>query len=130
MNLIRKDDMNETYWVHLHLYIEDEDKSRKALLKAYSINPANPLVLNSLMSFYLKRKVFSKFFHVLSIANKIEHQNPFVLSSLFLINTIVGLSADVEDKEKKSSHLIEAMNLGQSFKHFDVRENQHMIELG
>jgi tetratricopeptide (TPR) repeat protein len=73
--LLKRDATNEKMWVYLHIFTRESDPaiSEKALFKAYDINSSSALVLNCLLSFYLRSGELSKFFGALQVANKLEH---------------------------------------------------------
>ena len=131
MALLRKDPQNEKLWIHLHLYTEksDPEVSRQALFKAYDINPSSALVLNCMMRYYHDRGEFSKLFRVLQLANKLNHENPHVLSLLFVLNALLAVSQEVDLTARREHHM-EALGLAQrttSLK--DIKEDPHMLEL-
>lgn len=104
--------------------------SSKALFKAYEIDPTSPLVLNMLMLHYFKNQQFKKFFQTLQIANKIMHQNPQVLSLMFVLNSILGVSdSQLLTQSQKTAHISEAINLGQSFRTAVLQNDEYLIEL-
>jgi hypothetical protein len=64
--LIKKDSENAKYWIFYHIFTRNQDTnaqetSKKALFRAYDIDPTNSLVLNSLIAYYYKNKEFVKF---------------------------------------------------------------------
>ena len=109
----------------LHIFTAeiDPETSKKALFKAYDLNPADLAVMNCLLSYYLRTRQQTKFYHTLQMANKLNHQNPHVLSLLFLLNGFLGVQTQFSDKLKpeiqeiggvfefKQKHLLEAINL-------------------
>jgi predicted Zn-dependent protease len=68
--LIKKEPENAKYWIFMHIFTKDtkEDMSKKALFRAYDIDPTNFLVLNSLIAFYFKNKEYIKFFKAIQVA--------------------------------------------------------------
>ena len=67
--MIKQDPENENYWLYLHIFSrnneQDNNMNKKALFKAYDINPSNELVLNSLIAYYFHTCDYVKFFKVL-----------------------------------------------------------------
>ena len=131
--LLRKEPQNEKLWVHLHLYTEstDSEMSKQALFKAYDINPASALVLNCLMRHYLSQKQVTKFFHALQVASKLNNLNPNVLSLLFVLNALLGVSTvgGAITQSVKSQHLLESINLAQSYSLKEIKDDLHMVDL-
>ena len=64
--LLKKPEKDE-YWVLLHIITAntEPETSKKALFKAYELNPADLTVLNCLLSYYLKKGEQTKFYHTL-----------------------------------------------------------------
>jgi tetratricopeptide (TPR) repeat protein len=89
MSLIKKDPENAKYWIFLHIFTKNEktsDMSKKALFRAYDIDPTNSLVLNSLIAYYYQNKEFVKFFKAVQVAQKLNYLNPNIISILTLLN--------------------------------------------
>mmetsp|Transcript_6339 Transcript_6339/g.10304 ORF Transcript_6339/g.10304 Transcript_6339/m.10304 type:complete len:209 (-) Transcript_6339:1437-2063(-) len=94
MSLKENFEGNEIYWVYIHLFTTQSNPalSKKALFKAYSLNPANPTVIAALLTHYYTNKELSKFFHALHVASKINQENPHVLRVLTAIHATVAFS--------------------------------------
>ena len=52
------------YWVYLHLFTAHSDLeiSKRAMFKAYSLNPSNPIVIACFLVHYYTQKDYAKFF--------------------------------------------------------------------
>jgi hypothetical protein len=65
--------------------------SKKALFKAYDINPSNELVLNSLIAYYFHTCDYVKFFKVLQVLQKLDHTNTHLISVLTIFTAQIAL---------------------------------------
>lgn len=49
---------------------------------------------------------------------------------LFILNSMVGVSdSELITSEQKIEYVQEAINLGQSYKHLDIKDDFHMVEI-
>ena len=118
-SLIKKESENAKYWVFLHIFTADDkksDTSKKALFRAYDIDPTNSLVLNCLIAFYYQSNQFGKFFKAIQLAQKLNYLNPNIISILTLMNAQVALMGEKDmDSAQRNDYLLEAINLAQSY---------------
>ena len=73
----------------------------------------------------------TKFFHALQVASKLNNLNPNVLSLLFVLNALLGVSTvgGAITQSVKSQHLLESINLAQSYSLKEIKDDLHMVDL-